>query len=212
MLMLRQISAAILTLMLPSAAAAQPFAEPADGSATIAGDGYDHGHDHGHYDPHDPGEDPPLATSAVRIHTGPTLRVSEASAAGGLFAAIDVGEKAAGVRLSGAWVRVGSDQGMSQYAGELWIDFGHDRRIHPIIGAGAGAARLDARDAQTGNITSETVGIGLLRGAIEYVLPVRGTDARAGLEVLGAVPAIGSESAGDPKPWMLVTATVGIGF
>lgn len=211
--MLRQISAAFVILCLPAVASAQPFAEPADGSPTIAGDGYDHehGHDHGHYDHYQP-DDPPLASSAVRIHTGPTLRISEATAAGGLFAAIDVGEKAAGVRLSGAWARVGSEHGMSQYAGELWIDFGHDQRIHPIVGAGAGAARLDSRDAQTGNISSETVGIGLLRGAIEYVLPVRGTDARAGLEVLGAVPAIGSESAGNPKPWMLVTATVGIGF
>ncbi len=210
--MLRQISALMLTLCLPGVAMAQPFAEPAEGSGTIATDEHGHTHDHGYYEHYEHSEDPPLSTSAVRVHTGPTLRVSEASPAGGLFAAIDIGEKAAGVRLSGSWVRVGSDQGLSQYAGELWIDFGYDKRIHPILGAGAGAARLDSEDPQTGNVSSETVGIGILRGAVEYVLPVRGTDARAGLEVLGAVPAIGSETAGNPKPWMLVTATVGIGF
>ncbi|MEZ4223752.1 MAG: hypothetical protein R3B13_22580 [Polyangiaceae bacterium] len=208
--MLLRLSALTVAFFLPALAHAQPFAEPTEGSATLATDGYQ-----GPYDApyaHEDHDDPPLSSSAVRVHTGPTLRISEADPAGGLFVALDVGEKAAGVRASGSWVRVGSDNGLSQYAGELWIDFGYDRRIHPIIGAGAGVARLDARDPQSGDLSSETVGIGLLRGAVEYVLPVRGTDARAGLEVLGAVPAIGSESAGNPKPWMLVTATVGIGF
>lgn len=193
---------AALCLLWSAAAGAQPFAEPIEPHPTPRDGGYE------------PYAAPPepefLPRSAVCIHTGPSLRVDERSPQGGLFAAIDVGEKAAGVRASGTWVRVGSDGGLAQYAAELWIDFGHDRRLHPILGAGAGVARLERASAS--GLESRSVGVGVLRGALEYVLPVSGTDARAGLEVLGAVPAIAAENAGDPKPWLLISATVGVGF
>jgi hypothetical protein len=155
---------------------------------------------------------PPLPTSTIRVHTGPALRISEDAPDGGLFAALDIGERAAGVRFSGAWVRVGAARGMSQYAGELWIDFGHDQRLHPILGAGAGAARLDLLDRSTGETEAHTVGIGVLRGTLQYMLPVRGTDARASIDVIGAVPAIRGSDTPETSPWLLVLATVGVGF
>ncbi len=191
-----------------SPAWAQTFAEP------LVPDPYPGEHTGDYRDRHAPAmATDPVPSSTVRVHTGPSLRVNEDSPNGGLFAALDVGEKAAGLRASGTWVRVGSDGGMSQYAAELWIDFGHNRRLHPILGAGAGVARLDrVSGSGSGEIESRSVGIGVLRGALQYVLPVNDTDARAGIEVLGAVPAIAAEDAGDPRPWLLITATVGVGF
>jgi hypothetical protein len=153
-----------------------------------------------------------LPESTVRLHVGPSLRISESEPHGGLFAAVDVGRHAAGARVSGTWVRVGSDRGLSQYTGELWIDFAHRSAIHPIVGAGAGVARLEAEDDATGEIQSGTVGVGVLRGAIEYVLPVQRTDARAGLEVIGSVPAIRSAETENARAWLLIVASVGVGF
>ena len=150
--------------------------------------------------------------STLRLHVGPALRVSEEDPDGGLFAALDIGERAAGLRLSGSWVRVGSESGMQHYTGELWIDFGEGERLHPILGAGAGVARVDVTDAQTGDSTAHTLGTGVLRGTLEYGLPVRSTDARAGISVIGTVPAIRSSDDVSTSPWVLFVATVGVGF
>ncbi len=200
----------LLAVGLP--ARAEGFAQPPD-EPTIArgraepsdrGDYGDYGdyHDNGFYAP----------SSTVRLLTGPALRVSSTSPDGGLFAAVDIGERAAGLRLSGSWVRVGSARGLSQYTGELWLDFGAGRRLHPILGAGAGVARTDVKDPATGNLDSHTLGIGLLRGSLQYSLPVHGTDARAALDVIGNVPAIRGSDSVDASPWLLVVASVGVGF
>ena len=153
---------------------------------------------------------PPRST--LRLHVGPALRVSEQDPDGGLFAGLDIGERGAGLRLSGSWVRVGSESGMQHYTGELWIDFGEGERLHPILGAGAGVARVNVIDAQTGNSSAHTLGTGVLRGTLEYGLPVRSTDARAGISVIGAVPAIRSSDEVSTSPWVLFVATVGVGF
>ena len=134
---------------------AQPFSEPPDGQPTIARGSDDGYYDHPHY--YEPPPDEYFPSSTVRIHTGPALRISDGAPAGGLFAALDIGEKAAGLRASGAWVRVGADRGLSQYAGELWIDFGYDRRLHPILGAGAGLARMDVEDSTTGQLSAQNL-------------------------------------------------------
>lgn len=150
---------------------------------------------------------PPLASSVVRLSVGPTLRFSEDATDGGLCALLDVGRGASGLRLSGAWVRAGSEGGLSQYAAELWIDFGVGQELHPVLAAGAGAARLNRGDS-----AASTVGIGTLRGTLEYVLPVSGADARAGLDLTGSVPAIRGSGDDDVKPWLLAVARVGVGF
>ena len=74
----------------------------------------------------------------LRVSAGPGLRVSGKEPEGGLSVALDVGARAAGFRASGTWLRASADQGLSQYAAELWIDFGAGQELHPIIGAGAG--------------------------------------------------------------------------
>jgi hypothetical protein len=204
------VGAAMACLLVTAVCPAQPFSEPPPGDEPLVA--------HSEYPSPDrpPIADgdlhPPLPSSTVRLHTGPALRISEHSPDGGLFAALDIGERAAGIRFSGAWIRVGAERGMSQYAGELWIDFGHDQRLHPILGAGAGAARIDLVDRSTGETEAHTVGVGILRGSLQYVLPVRGTDARASIDLVGSVPAIRGEDTPEAKPWLLALATVGVGF
>jgi hypothetical protein len=149
--------------------------------------------------------------STFRVSTGPVLRAMSEHADGGFTAAIDIGAKAAGARFAGSWVRTGSDRGLSQYDGQLWIDFGAGERLHPILAAGAGLARLESADA-LGVVHANTVGIGSLRGTLEYVLPIREANARAGIDVEGALPAIRGAEAPDVSGWVLITARVGIGF
>jgi len=199
------------TLSVTAAASAQPFSQPPDGEPVVASDGrYD-----GHYDaPYDRPYYPPdyyTPKSTVRIFTGPVLRISKDSPDGGLFAAVDVGEKAAGLRLNGAWVHVGGDRGLAQYGGELWVDFNYHGPLHPVVGAGAAAARIEAANA-TGGTDSYTIGVGTLRGSLQYALPIRDTDARASIDVIGAVPAIRGSDAPDSSAYLLALATVGVGF
>jgi hypothetical protein len=165
-----------------------------------------------------PVDDPPARPddfyeqeSALRVSTGPVLRATSERADGGLGAAVDIGAKAAGVRFSGSWVGVGGDRGLSQYDAQLWLDFGADERLHPIVAAGAGLARLESAVAE-GGTRGSTLGVATLRGTLEYVLPIREANARAGLDLEGALPAIRGENSPDVAGWLLVTARVGIGF
>jgi len=149
--------------------------------------------------------------STFRLSTGPALRASSERADGGFGAALDIGAKAAGARFTGTWVGVGSHHGLSQYDAQLWLDFGQGQRLHPILAAGAGLARLEFADA-AGATRNATIGVGTLRGSLEYVLPIQEADARAGLDIEGALPAIRGQDAPDVGGWVLVSARVGIGF
>jgi hypothetical protein len=106
---------------------------------------------------------------------------------------------------------VGSDGGLAQYTAELWVDFGAARRLRPILGAGAGVGRLDEA-AANGGISTSTVGLGVLRATLEYVLPLSGADARVGVDVMGVLPAIRDRSAPDLRGWLVTSARVGVGF
>jgi hypothetical protein len=141
----------------------------------------------------------PLST--LRFHVGPAVLARPTSP--GLFVALDVGPRAVGGRLSACWLRTDSDQGLSAYTAELWIDFRHRYTLHPVLGAGASFLRGGA----VGD--DETAGAGVLRGALEYELPIVDADARLGLNLLLLVPAIGTERT---KPWTSAAFTVGAGF
>ncbi len=70
---------------------------------------------------------------------------------------------------------------------------------------GAGASFL--RGGALGK--HESAGAGVLRGALEYELPIVDADARLSLNLLLLVPAIGTERT---KPWTSAALTVGAGF
>jgi hypothetical protein len=156
-------------------------------------------------------EEGPPSRSTVRLSTGPAVAFGGLDPRGGLVLALDVGSLGAGARFGGAWMRPGTRQGLSEYSGEIWVDFADHGEFHPILAAGAAVARLDrAAEGRDGTVT-ETIGAGVLRGTLEYVLPVRAVDARAGLDVSGSIPAIGSKTA-DLSPWVVTALRVGVGF
>jgi hypothetical protein len=121
----------------------------------------------------------------------------------GLITALDVGQRAVGARLSAAWLRPETEHGMASYSAELWVDFRHRYELHPILGAGESYLRGGALGEH------EAAGAGVLRGALEYELPIAEADARLGLSLIALVPALGSERS---KPWTLGALTVSAGF
>jgi hypothetical protein len=149
--------------------------------------------------------EPPVAVSRSRstltFHVGPAVLLQPAGP--GLLTALDVGGQAVGARISGAWLRAETQRGLSAYTGELWIDFRHRYELHPIVGAGASWLRGGALGQ------ADSVGAGMLRGALEYELPVTDADARVSLAAIAFVPAIGSERT---KPWGMLALLVGAGF
>lgn len=139
--------------------------------------------------------------STVRLEVGPALSFPNATP--GLAAALDLGRPALGGRIAGAWLGAGSDKGISQYSLELWVDFARNAPLHPIVGTGA--ALVQMQDA-TGK---STLGAAVLRGALEYELPVADADARVGLSAAGLIPAITTEAR---RPWVMGALTVSAGF
>jgi hypothetical protein len=198
--MARLASLSILVVLLSTAPARAEFAPPPDFQQD-------------HYERREPAlpaadtDYPPRST--VRLFTGPALRISDDAARGGLGLALDAGARGAGARFAGTWVRSGAKGGSSQYEAELWLDFSEHDPIHPILAAGAALARLD-RDLG-GRLESESIGVGLLRATLQYRLPVRDVDARAALDVVGSMPAVGAHAA-DATPWVTAAVMVGVGF
>lgn len=139
--------------------------------------------------------------STVRFHIGPGVLAQPTTP--GLFAALDFGKRSVGARLSGSWLRAGGSDGLAAYTAELWVDFSREAELHPIVGAGAAWLSGSAAGGDS------SAGAGLLRGALEYELPVADADARVGLNVSALVPAIGTER---ETPWVTGSLTVGIGF
>jgi hypothetical protein len=151
--------------------------------------------------------------SVFRLHVGGAGKPDTDSITPGLLSALDIGRGPAGFRLTAVWLRVGSEQGLAQYTGELTLDFGGRRSWRPVLGAGAGVVRTYRVDDQGNRVGGgSTLGIGAMRAAIEYKLPVEEADARAGLSRIGAQPAARGDGAPDAKPWLVVAATVGVGF
>jgi hypothetical protein len=199
---MRKISAffAIAAAVSRPAAAEPGFAEP-PGEVLVAADAPPAEREPEHY----------VEGSTVRVSVGPGLRLSKSATDGGLAAALDFGSGPVGGRFAGTWIRAGSDAGLSEYQGELWVDFGAGKRLHPILGAGAGVATL-AHEEADGSLNESTYGVGVLRGTLEYVLPVERADARAGVDVVGSAPAVHPHGAPDPGAWVVLSARVGIGF
>ena len=200
-------SLAAATLSIPTRANADSFATPPNHRSVIVRDSYD-----GDYD------SPIIAeprASIVRFLVGPVGKLSTDGASPGMIAALEIGRGPTGFRLSGAWSDVGSEKGLSQYTGELTIDFGGRSRFRPIIGAGGGAARTSSSVRDDGTLDTETgawMGVGLVRAGLGVRLPFEEADARVALDVTGTLPAIRGSGAPDFSPWVLTSLMVGIGF
>jgi hypothetical protein len=141
--------------------------------------------------------------STARLHVGPATLFSPATP--GLFTALDIGRRSVGARFSGAWLGAENEGGIAQYGAELWVDFAGGSQLHPIVSAGAAYVRHREDDESD----QRGLGAGVLRGTLEYELPVRDADARVGLSLIGLVPAIESER---QEPWVMGALTVGAGF
>jgi hypothetical protein len=141
--------------------------------------------------------------STARLHVGPATLFSPATP--GLFTALDIGRRSVGARFSGAWLGAENEGGLAEYGAELWIDFAGSSQLHPIVSAGAAYVRH--RSDEDGD--ERGLGAGVLRGTLEYELPVSDADARVGLSLMGLVPAIESER---KEPWVMGALTVGAGF
>ncbi len=186
-----------------------PYASPPDSSDSVLV-----------YRPHEPLPDHDnhrptwqhRETSLLRFHIGGAGRGNNDEVTPGFTTSLDIGRGPAGFRVSGTWLRVGSDEGLAQYTGELTLDLGAQSPWRPVVGAGAGLARYYQDTADGNGTDAESLGIGLVRVAIEYQLPVEATDTRAGLGITGALPAIRAEGAPDLNPWVIVGFTIGVGF
>jgi len=204
--------AGLLTLISALPASAQTYADPPYPPR--------HGQAPVYYPVDPPPPDDPYDTQAwrrselspFRFHVGGAGRILEDEVTPGFMTALDIGRGPAGFRLSGSWLRVGSDDGVAHYTGELTLDLGGRMSWRPVLGAGAGLARVYEDKPDGEGTDAKSLGVGLVRAAIEYRIPVEATDTRAGVSVIGMLPAIRAEDAPDLKPWLVITATVGVGF
>lgn len=148
-----------------------------------------------------PAPAPESSSSLLRFSVGPALLFRPANP--GLLTALDIGRRAVGARLSAGFLRAETDRGLASYTAELWVDLGHRHPLHPLLGAGASLLHGGALGRQRSS------GAGVLRGALEYELPLDEADARVGLNVIALVPAIASDRT---EPWVLGSVTIGAGF
>jgi hypothetical protein len=189
------VAVAVLTSAFITQSAAAQFAEPP---------GHDHARSEAVIVNSSPRYEEPSARparSTARLHVGPATLFSPT--APGLFTALDLGRRSVGARFSGAWLGTESEGGLAHYGAELWVDFASGAALHPIVSAGAAYVRhRDEGDARG-------LGAGMLRGALEYELPVDDADARVGLSLIGLLPALESDR---KDPWVMGALTVGAGF
>ncbi len=153
------------------------------------------------------------APSPFRLGVGSAVRAGDGTPRAGLQAALDLGQGPAGFRLSGTWVRVGYEDPLAQYTGELTLSLLDRGRLVPTLGAGAGLARtyrVDAAGQRAGG--GANLGVGVLRAALDYRLPFRDADTRLGISATGTLPVMKGDDAPDLAPWLLATASLSVGF
>jgi hypothetical protein len=207
-------SLGLAAFLAPSAAAAQGFATPpsAHSYRVIESDRIDHDRiDHDD----DDSSFSYSPRSVVRVGVGPVGRLSSDGASPGLLTSLDFGRGPAGFRLTGAWIDVGSEHGLSQYTGELTVDFGGRSRFRPVIGAGAGLGRTSSSVKADGSLDPDSgawLGVGIVRAGLGVVLPFDEADARVGLDLIGSLAAIRADNAPPLSPWLLSSLTVSVGF
>jgi len=153
--------------------------------------------------------------SALRLHVGPVAATTGRGLGPGLGLAADFGRGTLGFRLDADWTRgepSGGEPspiagGISQYTGELTLNFARHAALHPVAGVGFGYARVDRGAGVAGDM-----GIGTARIALEYALALDDADVRFALGVTGALPGPADRAVSDVPGWALMGATLGVGF
>ncbi|HEX8793349.1 MAG TPA: hypothetical protein VF765_20540 [Polyangiaceae bacterium] len=153
--------------------------------------------------------------SALRLHVGPIAATTGRGLGPGLGLAADFGRGTLGFRLDADWTRgepSGGDAspiagGVSQYTGQLTLNFARHSALHPIAGVGFGYARVDRGAGVAGDMA-----IGTARIALEYALAFDDADVRFALGVTGALPGPADRAVGDVPGWAIFGATLGVGF
>ena len=153
--------------------------------------------------------------SSLRLHVGPVAATTGRGLGPGLGVAADFGRGTIGFRLDADWTRgepSGGDPspiagGVSQYTGQLTLNFARHAALHPIAGFGFGYARVDRGAGLAGDMA-----IGTGRLALEYALALDDADIRFALGVTGALPGPADRAVGDVPGWAVLGATLGVGF
>ena len=184
------------------------FAEPPDGRRRplVASD-------RDRIDPPPPTEqevEPPI--DPVRFVAGGAARVADGTTRAGVYAALDVGKKTAGVRFYGAWVRVGYEDPLAQYGLELTLSLPVTRALIASTGVGGSAARVGRVEGSSRVPGGATLGIGTLRGGLDLRLPITDVDARVGAGLVGTMPVMRGSGAPAAEPWLLGLATITVGW
>jgi hypothetical protein len=203
-----------LFVSLPARATPQGFADPPDSpSPVVVADQQPVDQDRPSDIPRQPFYDDSLPTTYFRLFVGGAGRFTQETMRPGLNVMVDYGRGPATFRLNGTWIRVGFDDPLSQYTGEIALTFLNHSRWLPSLGAGGGLARTYRVDDQGAKTTgSSNLGVGVVRAGIEYLLPFPGTDARIGLNTSLSFPAMRSSGAPDLSPWVITALNVGVGF
>lgn len=212
--------AAALTLTLAGTASAQRFATPppcsADGRYNTAPcDTMVHRYEVPDQEWSEPPPQLELPASLVRVWVGPSGKIEDEGMTPGLSVALDIGRSYTGARLSAAWLDVGDEKGLSQYTGEIFLDFLPKSRFHPILAAGGGVAVTSSSLRADGSLDRDVasiVGIGTARGSLQFRLPFEEADARVGLDLIGNFPVIRAKEAPELSPWAIASLSVGVGF
>ncbi len=153
--------------------------------------------------------------SALRLHVGPIAATTGRGLGLGLGLAADFGRGTLGFRLDADWTRGEPSGGqpspiaggVSQYTGQLTLNFARHAALHPIAGVGFGYARVDHGGGIAGDM-----GIGTASLALEYALAFDDADVRFALGVTGALPGPADRVVSDVPGWAIVGATLGVGF
>lgn len=151
-------------------------------------------------------------TEPLRLVAGGAARVADGTTRAGVYAALDIGKKTAGVRLYGAWVRVGYEDPLAQYGAELTLSVPINRMLMASTGVGGGAARVGRVDGTARVPGGATLGVGTLRGGLDLRLPISDVDARLGGALVGTMPVMRGAGAPAAEPWLLGLATMTVGW
>ena len=160
---------------------------------------------------------PELCRSPLRLQLGPAGVTTGKGFGMGMNLAADFGSGTVGARFAAAWLRGEGRSGdtvsasplgtsIGQYTGEMTLDFHKRGPLHPLLGLGVGLVHVSRPEG------SGVAGIGTGRLGLEYALGLDDADVRFGGSVTGVLAGPADDELTSLRGYMLVAATLSIGF